>query len=59
MFSKQLTHKLKEDKDHNVSGTEQSAAQCDRIIRTVSCKVKEIIARFFGRFGLYLNEKYE
>ena len=41
MFSKQFTSKLKEEKE-NANGehnTNMNVAQCDRIIRTVSCKV--------------------
>ena len=44
MFSKQFTSKLKEEKENanSENNTNMNVAQCDRIIRTVSCKVKNL-----------------
>jgi hypothetical protein len=45
MLSKQLTSRLKEEQEkerenqQNNNTTHLSASQCDRLIRTVSCKV--------------------
>lgn len=41
MLSKQLTSKLKQEqeKENSQNPTHLSVVQCDRLIRTVSCKV--------------------
>lgn len=46
MLAKQITSKLKQDYDGQQSAQQQSnlsVAQCDRLIRTVSCKVSLIL----------------
>ena len=59
MLSKQLTSRLKEEQEReresqqNSNTTHLSTSQCDRLIRTVSCKVINIYFFNFSGFNLF------
>jgi hypothetical protein len=59
MLSKQLTTKLREEQERERESqqnvTHLSATQCDRLIRTVSCKVSYIKLREYCLFALSSN----